>query len=93
MLENANRVKFEAKLNEIIKKQRYEKSFRTEIIAHSADRAENLLEASLSDDKTITPKEEKSPASLSSNGNNVKQQTDMPWALDQTLKSALTGKE
>uniref|UniRef100_A0A1A9ZL05 Uncharacterized protein n=1 Tax=Glossina pallidipes TaxID=7398 RepID=A0A1A9ZL05_GLOPL len=89
VLENASRVKFEAKLNEIIKKQRYEKSFRTEIIAHSADCAEDL-EPSLSDDKTITPKEEKPPASLSSNGDNVKQQTDMPWALDQTLRSALT---
>uniref|UniRef100_A0A1A9VPN1 Uncharacterized protein n=1 Tax=Glossina austeni TaxID=7395 RepID=A0A1A9VPN1_GLOAU len=90
MLENASRVKFEAKLNETIKKQRYEKSFRTEIIAQSADRAENLFEASLSDDKTVTSKEEEPPARLSSNDNTAKQQIDMPWALDQTIRSALT---
>uniref|UniRef100_A0A1B0BC35 Uncharacterized protein n=1 Tax=Glossina palpalis gambiensis TaxID=67801 RepID=A0A1B0BC35_9MUSC len=90
MLENANRVKFEADLNEIIKKQGYEKSFRKEIIASSEDQAENNLKVTPSDDKTITPKEEKPPEILSSNDSNVKQQTDMHQALDQTLTSALT---
>ncbi|KAI9583309.1 hypothetical protein GQX74_012526 [Glossina fuscipes] len=90
MLENANRVKFEAELNEIIKKQGYEKSFRKEIIANSEDQAENNLKATPSDDKTITPKEEKPPEILSSNDSNVKQQTDTYQTLDQTLTSALT---